>query len=129
MEKDIFSTYRLFKTQFESEKYFDFIDLRCFRDGLIKLRVGVLPINGSVFKRTFSDTANYLCPACKCIEDEHHFIFSCPVYDDIRFKYLNGIKQPYIEILRFGSVAVIRNLAMYIFYAIRHRQNKLETDL
>lgn len=122
MEKDMYGNYRMFKTVFESERYFEFLDLRCFRDCLIKLRVGVLPINGSSFKRMFNDNGNFKCKWCNAIEDEFHFIHVCPHYEAIRKKYLNDVAGTYLQVLNFGYINAIRKLAMYIFYALRKRQ-------
>ena len=105
MNKDTYSSYRLFKTTFESEGYFEFLDYRCFRDNFVKLRIGVLPINGSSFRTTFSHTVNNLCPVCKCIENEQHFIFVCPLYTDIRDKYLSEI-----QLVRWQRAIFSKNL-------------------
>ena len=123
MNKDMYSQYRLFKTSWETEPYFEFLDLRCFRDGLIKLRLGVLPIKGSSFRTMFSTdpNMNFLCKSCKVIENENHFVHVCPLYEEIRTKYLSGIEQQYTDILRDGQVRDVRKLTMYVFYALRKK--------
>ena len=126
LHKDIYSTYRMFKTVFASEKYFEYLEFRCFRDCIVKLRIGVLPINGSAFRQTFSKSENVLCTICNTIEDEYHFIHKCPLYNEIRKKYLDDINQSYIDILRNGSIELIRKLSLYLFYAIRHRLNSMQ---
>ena len=40
LQKDMYAKYRGFKTLFESEGYFEFVDIKCFRDQLVKLRLG-----------------------------------------------------------------------------------------
>ena len=117
----MYSTYSLFKSSLESEPYFNFLDIRCFRDGLVKLRTGVLPINGSSFRTTFSEDLNFLRPSGSVVEDEHHFVHVCPIYNDIRLKYLHETDLHYTSILQRGSTNLIRKLAMFIFYAIRQR--------
>ena len=51
--KEYVRKYRDFKTLFEFESYLEFVDIKCFRDHLVKLRQGLLPLNG-----LFRDTAD-----------------------------------------------------------------------
>ena len=129
LNKDTYSTYCLFKTSFEPGPYFEFLDYRCFRDYLVKLRVGVLPINGSSFRRTFSESHNKLCPLCDVIEDENHFIFVCPMYAEIRNKYLRGTSNQYYDVLKNGPVKAVRNISFYLFYATRKRLNNSQNTV
>lgn len=119
--KDIFENYRLFKTVFECEKYFDFIDKKCFRDCLIKLRLGVLPIAASCFRRKFGRNTNTLCNLCNVVEDENHFVLGCPLYASVRAKYINVRCISYVNILRNGSPIDIRKLSIYLFVALKTR--------
>lgn len=124
--KEIYSTYRVFKMEFGSERYFEFLDIRCFRDCLVKLRLGVLPLNGSSFKLMFGNTGNKTCVFCNNIETEHHFIHVCGLYHDIRIKYLTGLHQPYTDVLREGYIGKVRKLSLFVFYAIRRRGEFVE---
>ena len=54
LQKDMYAKYRDFKNVFESERYFEFVDIKCFRDYLVKLRLGLLPLNNSAFSSLFS---------------------------------------------------------------------------
>lgn len=123
ISNDIYQNYRLFKTVFESEKYFDFIDKKCFRDCLIKLRLGVLPIGASCFRRTFGRDRNILCKLCDVVEDEKHFVFDCPLYANARAKFLNTRYNSlnFVNILRNGSSSDIRRLSIYLFIALKTR--------
>jgi hypothetical protein len=127
MVKDLYSTYRLFKTELKSEQYFDFLDIRCFRDCLVKLRLGVLPINGSFFRTTHCENANNSCTNCNEKENEYHFVHTCPLYDDLRDKYLISCYQPYTVVLKNGNVDRVRKLSMYVFYALQRRQEFINT--
>ena len=124
--KDVFQTYKLFKTNFVSEQYFEYIDIRCFRDCLIKLRLGVLPINGSFFKRMFKTDGNFLCEKCNVPEDEEHVLKNCTLYNDIRQRYLQFGNIPYTDVLRNGLPWNIRRLSMFLFNAMKIRQSFLE---
>ena len=49
----MYAKYRDFKTLSEFERYLEFVDIKCFRDHLVKLRQGLLPLNNSVFNNLF----------------------------------------------------------------------------
>jgi len=119
--KDIFENYRLFKTVFGSERYFDFVERKCFRDCLVKLRLGVLPLGASHFRRTFAKDNNFLCTLCNVPEDENHFIFDCPLFSEVRQKYINTRHRCYVNILRNGSDSDIRRLSVFMFVALKVR--------
>ena len=48
-EKKKYAKYRNLRNVFGSEKYFGFVDAKCFRDYLVKLRLGLLPLISSTF--------------------------------------------------------------------------------
>ena len=91
--------YRKFKLVLEPEKYLDSIRQKCFRDALVRLRLGISNINvhKNRYKRNDLLTLNN-CPFCPEVEDEFHLCFRCHMYDDIRpsvMKTQNSIKSPY----------------------------------
>jgi hypothetical protein len=118
---DVFQDYRLFKNVFECERYFDFIEGKLFRDVLVKLRLGVLPLNASHFRRTFANDGNFTCRLCNVQEDEDHFIFDCPLYVRAREKYVNTRYFTFVNILRNGSNSDLRKLSVYLFLALKTR--------
>ena len=124
--KAIFQNYRTFKTVFESESYFNFVDKKCFRDCLVKLRLGVLPIGASCFRRSFGRNQNILCKLCNVLEDENHFVFDCPLYVNARSKYINVRCHSYVNLLRNGSTFDIRRLSVYLFVALKIRLEFIE---
>ena len=53
------------------ENYLDFVRIKCFRDVLIKLRMGVLPLNANRFRYAHENASKILCSFCETeIEDE-----------------------------------------------------------
>ena len=79
--------------------------------------------------------ANVFSNKCKfcpdTTEDEDHFIFQCPVYVDIRRKYLHTIidDQAVVSInnlFEIDSIETSRKVAMYIYYAMRLRDELLD---
>ena len=103
------------------------MDIRCFRDPLVKLRLGVLPINGSNFRRQFSLDQNKSCVLCNVIESEHHFIYDGPLYYDLRQKYLSSITHFYVDVLKTGCTYSVRKLSLYLFHALRRRMTLADT--
>ena len=94
---------------------------------LVKLRLGVLPINGSNFRRQFSLDQNKSCVLCNVIESEHHFIYDCPLYYDLRQKYLSSITHFYVDVLKTGCTYSVRKLSLYLFHALRRRMTLADT--
>jgi hypothetical protein len=121
--KDMFNNYKLFKQELTVEPYLDFLDERRFRDGLVKLRLGVLPISASWLRKTLKkmDGDNSKCKICDVAEDENHFIFHCPLYSDLREKYICNSHQNFINMLRFGSSNEVIKLSIFLFLALKVR--------
>jgi hypothetical protein len=118
--KAIFQRYQQFKNAFGYEYYFEFLNVKCFRDCFIKLRLGVLPIGAPFFISVVKDTNN-LCTLCNVMEDEDHFIFNCPLYANARQKYVNLNYRSCVSIIRNGSQSDIRRLSLFLFNALKTR--------
>ena len=100
-----------------------------FRDTLIRLRLGINDLG--VNKRFLRDSfVNKNCPFCPDIlEEESHFLFCCPAYDDARRKYLSHIIVPDTvhslnSVFDNASTEQLRKLAFFyiFFYALKHRE-------
>ena len=103
----MYAKYRDFKAFFESEGYFEFVNIKCFRDYLVKLRLGLLTLNNSAFSSLFSRDTPDGCDYCGEFEDEKHLICFCPLYENIRVKYLSGLltgPQCYNNLLRCDTM-------------------------
>ena len=114
---DRFSTYKVFKVTHQKEKYLDSITIKKFRDALIKLWLGICEIG--VNKRYHPiNTVSQNCPFCRNdLENEYHFLFKCPLYSDIRLKYIptltGGLSLK--SVLTDHTSDNMRNTAMCIF--------------
>ena len=76
------------------QRTIDFVRIKCFRDVLIKLRMGVLPLNANRFRYAHENSSKILCSFCETeIEDEVHFICFCPLYKELRQKYIHRYLQ------------------------------------
>lgn len=126
--KDMYENYRMFKLTFVREDYFDYMDIKCFRDCLVKLRLGILPINGSAFNCKIGSSENNRCNFCRnVIESESHFVFKCPLYADIRQRYLNEMKIITIPaLLKIRSASCMRKISMYLFNSLKRRKEYVD---
>ena len=77
-----------------------------------------------------------LCTLCSRneVEDEFHFILVCPVYNDIRRRYI----KPYylrrtcvfklVQLFSARSTKTLTNLAKYLYYASAKRLDLLQSQ-
>lgn len=79
-------TYRRFKGTLEKEKYLDINVPRDQRSAFVKLRCGVLPLEVETGRYNGTILEERVCKLCNNgdIEDEVHFLITCPIYQDIR---------------------------------------------
>ena len=71
---------------------------------------------------------NYVHSAKNANEDEYHFVYVCPVYDDLRKRFLGSFVNVDIKILLNGIFdKMSRSVAQYIFHSFKLRQ-KLHWD-
>ena len=68
-----------FQNLFESERYFEFVDITCFRDYVVKLRLGLLPLNNSAFSSLFSRDTPDGCDYSGEFEDEKPLDLLLPI--------------------------------------------------
>jgi hypothetical protein len=118
-----YETYRSFKSLFRPEKYLVQITIKKFRAAFARLRFGVNQLN--INKRYNNDVV--LCLYCSCPETEIHFLLECPLYSELREKYIfkfyrqKGNFQPLLFLMQNTRESVTRSVAMFIFYALKER--------
>ena len=83
-DKDRYENYRSFKTIFEKEKYISNTDIYCFRVAVSQARFGVLPLNNNLHRYSVLSLDKNLAFCINETENEHHFLFKCPMYADLR---------------------------------------------
>ena len=59
-----FCLYASFKSSLLTENYLDFVRIKCFRDVLIKLRMGVFPLNANRLRYAHENASKILCSFC-----------------------------------------------------------------
>ena len=123
-DKTRYELFRTFKDNFATESYIIDIDIYCFRVALSMFRFGVLPINNNTF-RFNNDLLNRNCIICKnIVEDEHHFIYICPLYKDLRTRFLADRPPLLVDLFRRKDARHVRDFSKFIYHAF-HRRNTL----
>ena len=57
------------------------------------------------------------------VEDEHHFLFKCPTFEDLRIKFLkDSVRLPLYAILKATNTSDRYNLSRYIFHGMNRRK-------
>ena len=127
-EKDRYEIYRSCKSVFGEEKYLSALDIYCFRAALAQFRLGVLPINNNIHRYNENPISRN-CVFCEnTVEDEHHFLFLCPLYSDLRTRFLNcSLATSVGDVLRWKGTTKCRSLSKLIFYAVKRRKLHAET--
>jgi hypothetical protein len=126
-DKDRYDNYRSFKTIFEKEKYISSMDIYCFRVAVAQARFGVLPLNNNLHRYSVSPLDRN-CGFCNSqIENEHHFLFECDVYTDLRNIFLLDSSTMSLQvIIGARNESHIRNVAKFVFHAIQRRKRLLD---
>lgn len=126
------STYMSFKMEHKHEYYLGCVTIRKFRAALCRLRCSShqLAIEQGRYRQT--PVGLRLCPLCNNgIETELHFVLKCPAYIMLRERYIlpkyyNNVSQhKFIMLMSSQSEYVLRNLAMFVFYAFKLREQLL----
>ena len=131
-DSDRFTIYCSFKSSLEREKYFDVVTSHYIRNMYTKFRLNISDLNCNKYRYQiqFSDLkACHYCPEAQ--ENEMHFLFSCPLYNDLRTKYFSGFDLNYyksrqLSILNVENITSIVSIAKFVFYAFKLRAAKLE---
>jgi hypothetical protein len=125
-----YSTYNTLKSLLQQEQYFNGITIVKFRNSFVKFRLGIADIN--INKRY--QNASKDCPFCKnVVEDELHFLLYCDKYNELRDKYIskhctNAFMPMLPFLLQNDNKEITRSVAMYIFYALKTREQLLSIN-
>lgn len=126
--------YSQFKKIFGFCEYLNFIKEAKYRIALTKLRICSHSLAIEAGRYTGDSLSHRLCKLCKMnvVEDEFHFLLVCPVYRDLRLKYLdkyfchwpNKYKFFYLLSCSYSKPKVIK-LSKYIFFSLKKRDSLL----
>ena len=126
---DRFAFYRSFKSMLEPERYINSITIAKFRHELTRLRLGLCELN---INNRYSDKSEK-CPSCDESETEKHFIFVCPMYTNLRQKYIlrhcgNVRDRNVVYFMQSENALCLRDISMYCFYAFKQREHFLRQE-
>ena len=110
------------------ENFLNLLDIKKFRDVFIRFRFS---INDLRCNKRYDHLLSTNCPFCGTIENEEHFLLVCPAYQQLREKYIsryvkfswNAKTCKYL--MKGTDYGVTRSTAMYIFYAMKRREQIL----
>ena len=95
---------------------------------LSRFRMGVKLSAFLTHKYRFVNDKETVCPMCtEHEENDIHFLLHCPVYHDLRVKYLSPFHNPPNEIsfnsmLQMEDSNMITGLSLYIYHSIQRRK-------
>ena len=121
-----------FKQNYDIEKYINAIDIEKFRTCMARYRSSShnLMVEKCRYYGIYVEDRN--CPYCECyLEDLYHFVLVCPLYNDLRIKYISleyyqaPNVQRFYNLMSCENVKTIRDLAMYLYFATKERSNFL----
>jgi hypothetical protein len=118
-------TYCLFKHEFCTEKYLDYINTPKYRSALTRFRVSSHDLQIERGRYLNTPREQRLCNNChlRQVESEYHFLLICPKHKSIREKYIKRYYYTWPTIQKFTNLLnatgkkTIINLSKYIFYA------------
>jgi len=125
-------TYARIKTNFEVEKYVLLNLDRHQRSNLAQLRCGILPLQVELGRFNNVKLEDRLCQLCNnnVIEDEIHFLFHCPAYQEVRAHFIHDVggnielQNDWEKLITLFKTNV-RKLAKFVCKLTYLRQTKL----
>ena len=101
----VLRTYRLFKERHIMEPYLYLVKEAKYRVAISRLRASSHPleIERGRYTRPKTPVTQRLCPCCNAIEDEHHFLLNCKIYDQDRDIMFSKISTKYENICEIES--------------------------
>ena len=125
-ESERFDMYRTIKEDHNREHYISSIEITKFRKAFARLRMGIVDIRyNERFLRPLSSRFCIFCPSQK-IDDEFHFLLECPMFTELRQKYLlrcwvslNNVTVA--DLLTNESVFVTKCCSMYTYHALKYK--------
>ena len=123
-----FYFYRTFKTNKDVEPYVLANVNRFVKFALSRFRFGISAIAVHALRFKSTNACDLLCPLCKTsTEDEVHFIFCCPAYQDIRERFIPRKFSQYPCTFRLSLLlastndSILWKLCMYLYLAFKRR--------
>jgi hypothetical protein len=121
--------YRMFKTSFGTECYFDTISNLKLRNCLIRFRLGISDI--LCHKNRFKCNVTNTCPVCNNDEEnDFHFLFHCPAYKQMRNTLFALVNYSYNTVDVYSKIMCDRCnaqvISKFVYFALKQRSMLLE---
>lgn len=130
---DRFELYSSFKANFVTERYFDYAQLRCYREAYVRFRFGISPI--FVHKLRYKSNIvprNLLCPVCKTeIESEEHILLVCSEYREMRKDvcwFSGNCNQDISQIMSRDDELSVLQLSKFLYRVFSRRTEFLKQE-
>ena len=126
--------YREFSSGICMSSYLEKLDnKKKYRKALSKIRLSSHDLNIKTGRHRHIERSERKCLVCDTndIEDEFHFILTCPLYENIRkvyikmYFYRNPSMYKFIQLLKNENMTHLKNLAKYIIEAFKLREANL----
>jgi hypothetical protein len=123
--------YKEYKSLLNIEMYLLDLNTREFRRLFFLLRTGELPLRRNTGRWVGLPKTERICQFCNLhmIEDEYHFVFICPLYTDLRIKYIRNSNiysmQTFYQLLSTRNTQVLVNVCKFVKYAIMVRKDSM----
>ena len=126
--------YTIFKSMLEPEKYLSCIEIKKYKIALTRFRCSNHNLEIEIGRRQNINKQERLCKFCvkngkNCIEDEYHFVCVCNLYQEIRTKYINYVKnytqREFCMLMKTENCCKLNELSKFIFFGMLHRTNYL----
>lgn len=122
-------TYCKIKVDFGLSCYLSVIDKYYLKNALCKFRISAHSLRIETGRWLHNNRTERICSVCTLneIEDEFHFMLICPLYNDMRLKYLpqycfiNPTRVKFIAMLQTEQRILLLNLSKYIYFATKRR--------
>lgn len=116
---------------FKYQKYLDVLNIMKYRKSLIRLRLSSHRLEvevGRWAKPNKIPYQNRKCKICNVLEDEFHFLLECPLYADLRKRYINKFfwTRPnmlkFIELMSTDHGKTLKQVSVFIEKAFQCRK-------
>ena len=130
-----FDLYREFKTALNAETYLDCIKQKCFKDCLVRIRLGIS--NLKVHKNRYARSEVLMdndCPFCPGMQDnELQLFFVCKKYEKIRPNMLKNSELhhehcQFVKLMSYQVDSVTRQMAWFLFKCFETYHRLLESE-
>ena len=125
--------YSVFKQNFVTEPYANFLTIRKFRSIYARFRASShnLAIERGRYENI--DRNARVCKHCNhSVETEYHFLLVCPLYVDLRQQYIDSKFSINPNLDKFNSLmscnneSIVKDTAQYLYYAFERRHRTFE---